>query len=301
MNATRNGRWQLVVSGLAALGLCLYAAGPAPAQFLIDFEPCAYQGSAAGTPITGQNGWYIPNSVGGDTQFIFSYDCNALGLPQNPFGDTQFDGALSLGDGTFPRAQLDFDWSQANVWTVAYDVCTGFNGTLPAFDNLSSFSLQDSTVPTGDRSFIQLNTWADAAGATTWNAGYLVFDASGMQTATLFPGSDWQALAVGNWYRVSTTFDLVANQILEVDITDLSTGNTSTAMPAGWYLQGGPGGGSYPLPKGLRFFVGGTGINAGNITGWDNLTIDAVAAPTQKPPAADKALPRAPARKPADH
>jgi hypothetical protein len=286
---------------LAALGLCLLAAAPGWAQFGTGFEPPDYLGSDIGTPITGQNSWYIPGPpVGGDDQYIYTYAGNALGLPVNPTGEEQFVGAQTLADGTFPRAQLDFDWSQATVWTVAYDLCTGFNGTLPARDNLSSFSLQDSTVPTGNRSFIQLNTWTDMAGASMFNVGYIVFDAAGLQTATLFAGPEWQNLPVGNWFRVSTTFDLMANQVVDVDITDLSTGITTSAMPAAWYLQGGPGGGTYGLPTAVRFFVGGDGINGGNVTGWDNLEIDAVAAPVVRPPIKAVTLPLGPAHKPVD-
>src|SRR5262249_8431666 len=159
----------------------------------------------------------VVTGSGSSDQFVFTYAGNALGLPQNPFGDDQFVGAQALGDGTFPRAQHDFDWSASSVWTVSYDLAVRFNGTLPAVDNLSSFSLQNSEVA---RYFIALNTWADPAQATMWNANYVVFNLGGVQQDPQTPGPEWGKLEVDHWYRQSTTFDFSSNLILSVSITD---------------------------------------------------------------------------------
>jgi hypothetical protein len=192
-------------------------------------------------------------------------------------GEDQFIGGQALGNMTFPRAQHDFAWSGSDVWTVSYDFCAHYNGTGTAMDNLGSFSLQDSNTA---RYFIALNTWATPG--SKWNANYSVFDGSGQPPGgtTMNAGPAWMNLDVDHWYRQSTTFDFVANRIMSVTIIDLETGDSSTATPDSWFLAGGFFGGGLPLPTALRFFVGGgTGSDAGNVMGWDNLDIEAGAAP----------------------
>jgi hypothetical protein len=239
------------------------------AQAHIGFEAPDYQGSAQGVIVTGQQGWYLPNVAGSTDQFVYTYAGNGLGLPANAVGEDQFLGARVPG-ANLARAQLNFDWSAASVWTASYDLAGRFNGTLPAVDNLSSFSLQDSLVA---RYFIALNTWANPATGTQWDANYQVFMADGTMTANLSPGPEWRNLAVNHWYRESTTFDFDSNRILSVSITDLDTGLTATFAPTNWYMAGGATG-HLPLPTALRFFVGGDTLTAGNTMGWDNLLIE---------------------------
>ena len=276
MSSNQNSRvyalLRLAVSGLLLWGSAAVA-GPA---FYTGFED--YNGSSGGVTVNGQQGWYTPNVAGATDQFVFTYDGNALGMPANPFGDAQFLGAQTLQLGDFPRAQLDFDFSQATVWTVSYDIANGFNGVLPAVDNLSSFSLQDSTFA---RYFIALNTWTNPDTGDHWDAYYAVFNADGsmVDLPGLSPGAAWRNLAVNHWFNQSTTFDFDSNTITSVSITDLDTGDTATFQPNGWYLNGGavfrP-----PLPTGLRYFVGGGDSYQDNVGSWDNLTITAVAGPS---------------------
>src|SRR5205823_12458607 len=76
----------------------------------------------------------------------------------------------------------------------------------------------------------------------------------------------------------SYTFDLTSHLVTSVSLTDLTTAMTNTANPTGWYMQGGAGGGAFPLPTAFRFFAGsGT---AGNTAGWDNLSIVGVPEPS---------------------
>jgi len=277
MSSNQNSRvhalLRLAVSGLLLWGSAAVA-GPA---FATGFEAPDYSGSSGGVSVNGQQGWYTPNVAGAVDQFVFTYDGNALGMPANPIGEDQFLGAQTLQLGDFPRAQLNFDFSQATVWTVSYDVAMGFNGVLPAVNNLGSFSLQDSTIA---RYFIQLNTWVNPDTADQWNAGYLAFDStSSMDVDPRSPGDAWNNLAVNHWYNVSTTFDFDSNTITSVSITDLDSGDTSTFAPTGWYLNGGsvfrP-----PLPTGLRYFVGGGDSYQDNVGSWDNVTITAVSGPS---------------------
>src|SRR5262249_1386576 len=146
-NSRAHAFLRLAVSGLLLWGSAAVA-GPA---FYTGFEAPDYDGSPDGVPVNGQNSWYIPPVVGAVDQFIFTYADNALGLPANPVGDDQFFGGQTPDQPDpstpmFPRGQLDFDWSAAAVWTVSYDFTTAYNGTLPAIDNISSFSLQNSVT-----------------------------------------------------------------------------------------------------------------------------------------------------------
>src|SRR5258708_4663769 len=186
----------------AVLGLCWVAASAASAQtFQTGFEDPDYQGSAQGVVVTGQQGWYLPNVMGSTNAFIFTYDSNALGLPTNTYGELQFLGAQVMSS-NLARAQLDFDWSALSVWTVSYDFAAGFNGTPPAVDNISSFSLQDSLVA---RYFIAVNPCVPGFEGSQWAAAYIVFDATGGQMGPLAPGPQCLNPALNHWYRETTT------------------------------------------------------------------------------------------------
>jgi hypothetical protein len=256
------------IAGLALL--CLVTARPAAAQFQTGFEPPDnYVGSDGGTALTKQNGWYLP--PGSDSRFtdfaVFRYEDNALGMPPNPVGAIQFIAGQALGDGTFPAAQMDFDWTTQTQWTVEYDLAAHFTGTLPTPGELGSFSLQPGGPIVGGN-FVASYMWEDTPGGNTWSALYIVYDADGNQTAALSPGDAWTNLAIDNWYHQSTTFDLSLNQITSVSITDMTTGTTTTVTPDGWYLR------PDLQPTALRFFVAaGDGSFPGNVMGFDNLSI----------------------------
>lgn len=272
-----------VLIRLGAVALGFAAAAPAAAQTLITFEPPDYQGSSDGITATGQQGWYRPDVMSSADEFIYTYDGNVLNLPANPNGDTQFLGGMVLGNFMeLRRAQLNFDWSAASVWTVSYDLAARWNGALPAVDNIGSFSLQDNLLA---RYFIALSTWTNPDAATMWSAKYVRFFADGTMgdPAGELPAAEWANLAVNHWYRQSTTFDFNSNTITSVSITDLDTGATLTAKPTGWYLAGGASGG-LPLPQALRFFIGGDTMTTGNTMGFDNLQIDAAGGPVVQNP-----------------
>src|SRR5713101_2869590 len=228
------------------LGLFLVAAAPAAAQLQVGFEAPDFAGSADGVSADGQQGWYTPPIDSTQDHYVYTYADNGLSLSTNATGEDQFLGAQVFVDGDLARAQLNFDWTAASVWTVSYDFAARYNGFLPASDNLGSFSLQSSVT---DRYFIVLDTWVDTFTAVQWNTGYLAFDAGGtMFIDPAVPGPEWQNLSVDHWYRQSTTFDLGSNSITSVSITDLDTGNMATFQPTGWYLAGGASGGGLPPP-----------------------------------------------------
>jgi hypothetical protein len=274
MQAIGKPKWRVV---LAVLALGSLMANPAAAQFATGFEAAeGYVGSATGTPVTGQNGWY---TISND-QFVFTYAGNALGFPQNPTGGDQFMGSMATANGDFARAIQNIDFSQGGVWTVAYDICAATsNGRLP--NNLSSFSLNDYNA---SRSFIALNVWQREPGAIgKWRMAWEIFDSAGLGPFVFKPPPvAFKHLQQNHWYRQSTVVNFDQNKIVQVSITDLATMVTTTYTPTGtgWYLRGGASGGGFPLPTGARFFTGGRGGNTpGNVMGWDNVSVAPGAAP----------------------
>ena len=250
---------------LGLLVVCLSMAVAAHANIDTGFETPDYNGSAGGTMLTGQQGWYNP--VSGSADFsVYTYAGNTWAVPQNPTGGSQFVGGRMAGNAAFARAQHDIDWTASNVWTVAYDICGKYTGTLPTADNLGSFSMQPSTTARFWQTVFQ---WMDPNTATQWKTGYFTqeYPSTGVP---VIPGPAWQNLAVDHWYRESTTFRLSDNLIMSVSITDLSNGQTSTVDSPGWHLVSQSG-----QPTGFRFFTGGgAGTNPpGNLTAWDNLRI----------------------------
>jgi hypothetical protein len=293
MFVSQHFRWlrAATLSGVMALGL--WASHPASAQYKTGFEPNDadgnYNGSAAGTDVVGQNGWFKPVITSLD-EAIFTYAGNALGLPANPTGGTQFLGGKNTG--AFARAQQNFNFSTQNAWTVSYDMAGAHFGTKPPFSNLSSVSLQPSG--NANRYISIVDAWDHANVADTYslyyfaNGDWVNHDANGTnQNLTAINPvtvagklANWAGLAVNHWYRVSTSFDFTSNAVTSVSITDLTTSTTATARTAGWFLQGGaaPGAG-FTKPTAFRCFVGGndpaTGNQApGNIAGWDNFDIE---------------------------
>jgi len=255
---------------LAALGV---AVPVARAQFASDFEP-PFIGSAAGTSINGQQNWFTPLVAGSIDGLVVTYAGNAFGLPANSDGGDQLLVTRSGGGTSFARAQRE-GLSLPNVTEICYDLAANFDGVAPTAQNLSSFSLQpepNSAAPSL-KSYIQLNTWVDVSNPTAWSISFLPYSDLNVQFAQpgSFPGPEWQNLPLNRWYRLCTTVDFDQNRITSVSLTDLESGVATTAEPVGWYLGGGAAS-ALGIPTGCRFFGGG---GLGNITGWDNLTMDA--------------------------
>lgn len=257
-------------SYLRALSVLLIAAGSASAQYSQDFN--GLNGSAGGTVLTGQDGFYIPDGTDSVDFDVYTYDGNTMGLPQNPDGGTQFAGGIGPGApggvNTFARAQRDLPYGDGTgVWTATFDIAATYMGQLPAVQNLGSLSTQ---VFPDEATFIALARWNDLNTADSWNADYVWFDAAGTQLIEEVGDPGFLGLDAERWYRWSTTFDLDTNLILEVSIMDIISGDVSTNNPVDRYLFGGAAGA--PSPTGLRLFAGGSGQD-GNALGFDNLSI----------------------------
>ncbi len=259
------------------LALAVALGSEAQAQFTTGFEPNTYAGSPAGTVLTGQDGFYIP-VAGSQDGLVMTYAGNALGLPLNPTGGTQFAASIGADPAQglpqpFSRAQRDITYgSGTGVWTASFDIAAAtalLGAGAPFSQNIGSFSTQ---VFPGQQSFIGLARWANTATGGAWNADYVWFNAAGTQLTESVPDPAFQNLAMDHWYRWGTTFDLGTNQILSVSITDLTTNTTVVHNPVDRYLFGGAAGA--PTPTGFRLF-GGTNSGNGNrnALAWDNVSI----------------------------
>jgi hypothetical protein len=256
-----------MVTRLAVGSVGLAVAGAAHAQLISGFELPNFTGSAAGTSFVGVEDWYQPVPTGIE-QSVYTYAGNGLGLAQNPVGGNQFVGGRSQGGTLFPRAQKNFDFG-GGQHTIAYDMAGTFNGTTASALNLSSVSLTSEMGAAGTfKTFIALNNFVDLANpAAGIKAEFNVFDAAGVALNNQSPGAAWQNLDTNHWYRQFINFDFSTNQITAVTILDLTTGQSSTANPVGWYMTGGAGS-TLDLPDSFRFFIGGAD---GNSMGFDNI------------------------------
>ncbi|MFG0328523.1 MAG: hypothetical protein ACF8PN_01380 [Phycisphaerales bacterium] len=220
--------------------------------------------------LTGQDEYYIPPNSNSVDFTVETYAGTSLPVPAHPSGGgTKFIAGVGPGSPTFARAQRDICWG-TNQALMTYDACAFYLGNDPSQNNLGSVSVQPYP---GSASYIHLFSFVDEANTSAgWNAFYLAYNADGsVQTAPgESPGPEWGGLDLESWYRFETLIDFGLNQIIEVSITDLSTGDKTTATPSNLYLQGGSAGGQ-PIPTGFRFFGGG-GV-PDNGMAYDNISI----------------------------
>lgn len=223
-------------------------------------------GSPSGVPLTGQDGYYLPDATSVDFM-VYTYAGNTLGIVQNVDGGTKFIGGTGPGGGMYARAQRNLTFP-FGVWDIWYDIAAIYTGAPPSSNNLGSFSLRQST----NTVHINLFTWLDPNNPTTIQSTYVYYDANNVQSPIpgTPPGPEWANMQPNHWYRCRTRVDLNQNLIVQVGIRDLSGGTEAVYNPTGWYLYGG----AFPtnLPDAFRFFGGGG--NPGNTTAWDNCLIE---------------------------
>ena len=279
---------------LLIVSAVLVIAANASAQYVSDFETLIP--SVAGTPLSdpagippgtpcgslpaaSQDCYYIPAGTTSIPWNVHVHGANSLGAGGNPLSlnpnlaggavNNIFIAGTGPAGGTFARAQRDFAPllnPATGVWTVAFDVAIAFTGTLPTSQNIGSFSYQ----PSGStRYFIMLMRWTDTNTAANWNADYVKFDAAGVQGTVAVPNPGFQGLSVDHWYRWETDIDMTTNQILQLRVTDNTTGQSFSHCPSDWFLAGGANA-PFPLPDptAFRWFSGGG--TAGNTVCIDN-------------------------------
>jgi hypothetical protein len=247
----------------SSLAVVLCACAGAAAQHSDGYES-GYSASATGEILNGQNGYYNP-VAGSDSANVYTYAGNSLGFPQNPTGGSNFVGGTGAG-ATLIRSQKDITYP-SGVVTIGFDIAAKYTGTLPGAQNLGSMSTQP--YPANPGTFIQLARWTDPATAETWSADYVWHDSAGTSLTEAVGDPGFQNLRTDHWYRWTTAIDMATNQIVEVTLTDLTSGTTAVHNPLDRYGLGGSAG--VPSLTGYRWFVGST--VAGNTLGFDNLEI----------------------------
>jgi hypothetical protein len=242
------------------------------AQYTTGFEPKAFTGNAAGVPLTGQDGFYVP-AIDDANGYCYDYTGNELGIIPNPLGESQFIASTRIS-GAFARAQRDVAFS-SECWLLAADINITFTGTLPTANYAGSLSLQ----PWGDAgSIIILFYWDDIHSADRYTIRVLGYDTEGDVPflAGIPVASDaFRHLQANHWYRLALRVDfLQTNALTSLTIRDLHAASPETVfLPdnlEGYYLGGGTA--ERGLPTAFRFFGGG-GFAGDHIPG-NTLAID---------------------------
>jgi hypothetical protein len=164
-----------IIGGAAAV-LCV--AGAANAQYTTDFE--GLSASSGGTVLTGQDGYYLPNTTSVDFK-AYTYAGNALGIPNNPNGGAQFIGGTGPGGTVFARAQRNVAGIDNATWVFEYDLLCTNDGVIPGTNNLGSFSLQPHDAIQSHKTFIVLASYPNLNDVATFQMGYIVYDASNVE------------------------------------------------------------------------------------------------------------------------
>ncbi|MBI5864292.1 MAG: hypothetical protein HZB38_07275 [Planctomycetes bacterium] len=256
--------------------LLLAAAAPALAQYQQSFESPAFFGSAAGTQLAGQDGFYIPDGGLVDGA-CFAYDGNALGVSPNLDGQQQFI-ACTRASADFARTQRNIDFSSSGCWFIDFDLNVSYNGVLPTANYAGSFSLQPYPQP---GSISVVFWWDNVNLADTFTIRVLGYDAGGgtpYLAGLPVPEAGFRHLIANRWYRLSLRLDFDAVHALTgLSLHDIEAATSAGYVPGdltGFYLGGGAD--SQARPTAIRVFAGGGSAGdhyAGNVVAIDNVRI----------------------------
>lgn len=248
----------------SALHICLLSSltiSAAAQGYATDFE--TFTASAAGTAVTGQDGFYIPVAGSLDCK-IYTYAGNVLNVPANPNGGNNFYAGVSQLTNVFARGQRPVTLPANGRVYIQFDILCNYTGTGTPANNIGSFSLQPSTTS------VFTNLVARWPTGTTFPPATFDLDIVPGPTATAVPvaiGSPaFQGLAVGVWHTIGQTIDLSTGAHIDFRITNGVTNVTTTFVPPVPIVLPGQG---LPTPTDFRFFAGGSE----NLFAVDNVTI----------------------------
>lgn len=252
----------------ATLVSVLAIAGSVAAQgYITDFE--TFAASPLGTPMSGQDGFYIPAVTGSIDGTMLTYAGNPHLVPVNPFGGgNNFWAGVSQGGTAFARSQRALTLPTGKI-RIEYDVCCTYTGTVLPTNNIGSFSFQPST----NAIYVNLlAAWPTTVTLppTTWDANVVTRGVPPATVTTVLPDPAFQNLPVGVWHHWGVTVDLIAGTHDEFTITNGVTFVTTHYVPATPLLLPIAPGVPAPLPTDFRLFGGG---GLGNVFAVDNLQI----------------------------
>lgn len=226
-----------------------------------DFETLT--ASSAGTPITGQDGYYVP-VAGSLDGLVATYAGNPWGVPANPNGGNNFWAGVSQATNIFARSQRNVTVSTNSRVYVQFDVMCNYLGTATPTNNIGSFSFQ----PSATNAYVNLVA-AWPTGVTfppaTWDANFVPGPTS-TAVPIAVPDPAFQNLPVGVWHTWGVTVDFATGAQIDFRITNGATNVTTIYVPPTTMPIPGQG---LPLPTDFRFFAGGSE----NLFAIDNFTV----------------------------
>lgn len=215
-----------------------------------DFETLT--ASSAGTPITGQDGYYVP-VAGSLDGLVATYAGNPWGVPANPNGGNNFWAGVSQATNIFARSQRNVTVSTNSRVYVQFDVMCNYLGTATPTNNIGSFSFQ----PSATNAYVNLVA-AWPTGVTfppaTWDANFVPGPTS-TAVPIAVPDPAFQNLPVGVWHTWGVTVDFATGAQIDFRITNGATNVTTIYVPPTTMPIPGQG---LPLPTDFRFFAGGS-------------------------------------------
>lgn len=232
--------------------------------YTTDFE--TFLASSAGTPMAGQDSFYVPAVAGTIDGAIYTYP-NALGISPNPLGGANFWAGVSQGGTAFARSQRPVTLPTGKIF-IGFDVACNFVGTTTPTQNIGSISFQPSTTNPAVNILARWPTGVTFP-PTTWNADFVLGPSPTAGTQGPLPDPAFQGLALGIWHHWTVTVDLVAGVYTEFSITNGATSVTTVYTPPVPLAL--PGQGLPSTATDFRFFCG--GATAGNVFALDNFTI----------------------------
>jgi hypothetical protein len=210
------------------------------------------QGSAAGTAVTGQDGFFLPPARL-DAR-IHTYAGNALGVFQNQSGGSRFLACQGTAAGAAAAQRLVTMPVDCEIH-IEFDVCVRYLGAgAPPTTEIGGFSLQ----PAGVARTVELAArWPAGAGPApaSWDADVRIGPGAG--TVVPVQHVAFQGLLVDVWHRWGATVDLRSGAYTGFNITNGLTGVRTLVTPppgsAPLALAGGP------LPDSFRVEAAGAG------------------------------------------
>jgi hypothetical protein len=219
--------------------------------------------SSTGTPITGQDGYYVP-VAGSLDGLVTTYAGNPWGVPANPNGGNNFWAGVSQATLIYARSQRNVTVSTNSRVYVQFDVLCNYVGAATPSNNIGSFSFQPSTT----NAYVNIVA-AWPAGVTfpptTWDATFVPGPTSTAAPIAI-PDPAFQNLPVGVWHTLGATVDFATGEQIDFRITNGATNVTTVYVPPTSMPVPGQG---LPLPTDFRFFAGGSD----NLFAIDNFTV----------------------------
>jgi hypothetical protein len=216
-----------MLSMLAAIAAPLAGQGH---HYESSFEALA--GSAAGTPVSGQDGFFVPQASPARIDGrIHTYAGNTLGIPQQPLGGSRFLACASSATNAAAAQRLLTVPFECEMH-IEFDVCVRWLGAgAPPTIEIGSMSLQ----PSGAAITAELVArWpaGTTSPPTTWNADVRIGPGAGTVVPVTHPA--FQGLPVDVWHRWGATVDMRAGTYGELNLTNGQTGvRTLYPLPPG--------------------------------------------------------------------